>query len=648
MRSKTSFFSPAVYRKNLTRFAPLYLAYFAFWLVALPLNILSYRTSQGFNNYDLLEEALRNAMKCGVPFTAIYAILVAMALYGWYYQTRSVNALAALPVRREAWFCTNLLTALTVSIGPQLIVALLGLAAAGSMGLAGFSAMAQWFAIVSLLFFFFFALASLCASIVGQMLALPVLYFLLNFTVVVVNYVVMGILSTFVYGMSALGIELSPLSPVFHLLSNSYISYASFAPDPATAAGMEGYDRVPHFERWGYLLGLTVAALVFFAIAYFLFKKRRMESAGDVIAVRPLRPVFKYCFAAGCALVLGTLVAFVFFEGDPNGPTVAVMLLCLLAGGLVGYFTAEILLKKTFRVFRKKAWIGYGALAAGLAALVLLMEFDVTGFERRVPAVDDVKSITVYGSNGPLKIESPELIADMTALHQSIVEHKREQESMVRSFYGGGPASAETGREEARSNVTRQNFMLRYMFKDGRTMERTYNIYCDDALWADPNSLPRRYAALFNDPAMIELAYTLDFPINGPENVSGGHIYNSGKERMDELGGKHGPSNDYTDSFLQAEAYELYTTCVLPDLREGKIGRMAFFGDEEILEREYAAELELRFTEPSESPFGDVRQDWLNVSLTAGSRTAQYFLDRGMPLITRAELAELEEEAQRS
>ena len=56
--------------------------------------------------------------------TMVYAIFVAMALHGWYYKTASVNALAALPVRREAWFCTNLVTALTM--GTKSLEELLG------------------------------------------------------------------------------------------------------------------------------------------------------------------------------------------------------------------------------------------------------------------------------------------------------------------------------------------------------------------------------------------------------------------------------------------------------------------------------------------------------------------------------------------
>ena len=44
-------------------------------------------------------------------------------------------------------------------------------------------------------------------------------------------------------------------------------------------------------------------------IALLLHRFRRMESAGDVIAIRHLKPVFLYCFTVGCSLVLGYVLA---------------------------------------------------------------------------------------------------------------------------------------------------------------------------------------------------------------------------------------------------------------------------------------------------------------------------------------------------
>ena len=77
-----------------------------------------------------------------------------MALYSWYFHPKSVNAMAALPIRREAFFLTNLLTALTVSLVPNLLIALLSWGAASMTGLPGCSAAAQWLGIVLLQFLF--------------------------------------------------------------------------------------------------------------------------------------------------------------------------------------------------------------------------------------------------------------------------------------------------------------------------------------------------------------------------------------------------------------------------------------------------------------------------------------------------------------
>ena len=616
MPSKVSFFSPAVYRKNLTRFAPLWLAYLGIWLVIMPLSILSRRGDQYFDVWSIQRMALH--VETATLITMVYAIFVAMALHGWYYKTASVNALAVLPVRREAWFCTNLVTALTMGLIPNLIVALLTWAAAASMGLSAGMAVMTWLSIASLLYLFFYALAALCAALVGQILALPVLYVLANFTAVVINYVTVNILATFVYGLDARGYTvLAPLSPTFYLFSrqNVYIEY--FGDGLSEGSQIIGIS----FLHWGYLLALTIAAVVLLAAAFLLFRRRRMEAAGDVIAVRPLRPVFKYCFAAGCALVLGSLAAFLFFEGSGN-PSLAVMLLCLLAGGFIGYFTAEILLKKTFRVFGRE-WVGYGVFALCLTAAVLMMEFDVTGFERRVPQLEDVEQVSIWcsGTNGStIIVDDPDYIADFIALHQSIIQDKRNQETLSSSDMGRG--------------VDMAHIYLDYYLKNGAIMEREYTVYCTEEQWRSMDSPGRRMNELLSEPDLATLSCLPDFPIQGPQNISAADFYNYAAEPIQaaaESAGKTVTKPASELSLSQEEAYEIFTNCVLPDLREGKIGLPQlyyFFVNEN---PSYDASIEFRFYAKPDN------YSWCALTLTPGSRTAQYFIDRGHVLLTVAE-----------
>ena len=206
-----------------------------------------------------------------------------------------------------------------------------------------------------------------------------------------------------------------------------------------------------------------------------------------MIAVRPLRPVLKYCVTIFCSLVLGVLTALTFFSGG-SSPSLAAMLICLLAGGFVGYFMSEILLKKSFQVFRRE-WIGFGVFSLCLLAAALLMEMDAFGFERRVPAVSDVESITLDGSTfwNPAIVTEEAYIADLITLHQSIVSDKAEQEALAAQWPNG-------------DQLDYTVIDLVYQLKNGRTLARTYRLYCTEEIWHDASSLPRQYADILQDP----------------------------------------------------------------------------------------------------------------------------------------------------
>ena len=68
------------------------------------------------------------------------------------------------------------------------------------------------------------------------------------------------------------------------------------------------------------------------------------------------------------------------------------MLVCMIAGGFIGYFITSMLLNKSFRVF-KKTGLGFIVYAVILSAVVMAMEVDVFKVERYVPEIDSVESI---------------------------------------------------------------------------------------------------------------------------------------------------------------------------------------------------------------------------------------------------------------
>ena len=185
-----------------------------------------------------------------------------------------------------------------------------------------------------------------------------------------------------------------------------------------------------------------------------MYRKRRLESAGDVVAVNAMKPVFKYGVAlcAGVALGMGTTM--ILYGGD------FVLMAAIVVWGIVGYFAAEMLLQKSFRVFKK--WKGAVAVAAVFIALFLVVAFDLTGFETRIPDPDSVKSVEVSGLgvmylddsgdrfNGTITDRSQ--IRLITLLHEAAVAQRNSE-------LGNGATTS--------LNVT-------YHLKNGGTLSRQY------------------------------------------------------------------------------------------------------------------------------------------------------------------------------
>ena len=92
-------------------------------------------------------------------------------------------------------------------------------------------------------FLFFYNFAVLCCMIVGNAIMMPIVYFILNFAIPVVELMIRTVLQAFVYGMpNASGVHLSPFAPAWFLLSNGMV-----VPQFDAGYDLTGY----RLEGWG-------------------------------------------------------------------------------------------------------------------------------------------------------------------------------------------------------------------------------------------------------------------------------------------------------------------------------------------------------------------------------------------------------------
>ena len=86
-------------------------------------------------------------------------------------------------------------------------------------------------------------------------------------------------------------------------------------------------------------------------------------------------------------------------------------------------------MQKSLKVFFRN-WKGLALVCAVLLLIVGAAEFDLFGYERRVPAPDTVESVSL----NRCELREPENVAAAVALHQSLVDHKRMYDGESNGF----------------------------------------------------------------------------------------------------------------------------------------------------------------------------------------------------------------------
>lgn len=508
MRSKTSCFNGALLRKDLCRFWPLWCAYLAIWLVAVPLNqfLTLFGISARYNTpIQLMDAAISNLLSMGTEMGLwmglAFGCFFAMALFSYLCSARSVGMMHSFPIRREGLFFTHYLAGCIVFLSALAVTGLLAAAVQGAAGVLEWRNIGLWFICAAGQMLFFYSFAVFCTMFTGQILAVPVFYTALNVVVMALCQAVQMLGSIFLYGYNGGGTPawVRWLTPPYQLMARL----------EATGTWNEELRcDVDHTVTGLGTLGVyALAGLVLAGAALAVYRVRRSETAGDVVAVSWARHVFRFGLGICAALTVGQWLYYLiwseFFEGSVKSPALPLALVCMAALGLVGFFGAEMLLCKSFRVLRS-GWKGAVFVTAVVLALGIGVGLDVTGVETRVPDAAAVQSVEFsFGGNSYISgtVQDPETIERFLQLHQALIAGKEEEELRKVRFYSGDP-------DEVQKTTGQSSVTLTYHL--GRTqMRRSYELFYPYEELEDPNSLVAQLGTLVQEPA-VQRAVVLD------------------------------------------------------------------------------------------------------------------------------------------
>ena len=129
MQLKISSFNKTLFRKNLTRFWPVWglaSAGGALFPLALLVQLMRYGVERTFNQGAVeFSSMYYEVVRYGLPILSLfYAILIAIAVWSYLYNHRSVSLMHTLPLRREGLFVTNFLSGVAMLLIPYVILEL--------------------------------------------------------------------------------------------------------------------------------------------------------------------------------------------------------------------------------------------------------------------------------------------------------------------------------------------------------------------------------------------------------------------------------------------------------------------------------------------------------------------------------------------
>ncbi len=430
MKSRTLSSNLTVLKKDITRFAPSWILYTVGLLVIFMICFSTHCS-------NCTAQALGTTAFAGAIVNFCYALLNVQLLFGDLFNSRMVGALHALPLRRESWFGIHTVSGLLFALVPNLMMAVIMAIFSGSVPALPW----LWLAWGMGTYVFFFGLAALCATCVGSRFALAVVYGIANFASMLAAWLYETVYLPMLYGLT---MDLDPFlkfSPVCYgtvnitfdleLMHKNYIQ-----PD------MSDLTMTLNPEVLGYLGIITAVGVFFGALALVMYRKRHLETAGDFISAPWLKPIFLVLYTVAMGIVFQWVL----------GLFTSTEWLYLFIGLTVGFFTGQMLLMRTTRIFVKETFIGAGMILAVTAVTLVLTALDPLGVTRWVPKAEDVAKAEV--GIGPYTLEATEGedLEQLLTYHQTALDN-RDEESTVNYMYA--------------TTIT-------YTMKDGSTAKRYY------------------------------------------------------------------------------------------------------------------------------------------------------------------------------
>lgn len=499
MTSTVSKYNPVLHngRLNIKNNTKISLIILILHLFGFPLLIISemYNLSTGRDSSP--DESFVYIAVGATVIAGLAGIIIAMVNYRYLYNKAQVDMCLSAPLSRKQRFLSDYLSGLISYIVPFIITTIISgiLLLIGHFAYDGksfpiyddhgdvswvydcecFADIVPSFLTVVytgiLMMIMLYTITVLTACCCGSLFESVLYNIFINAAIPAVIYVVYyGTFENVLFGINAEPTVLKALSVTSPLGGLVYLTVKSFG-GSALYGSDEGYrfmleNNIPALF---WVIGYIIVTALMFALAYYLYNKRKAEQVSKPFVFRGL-----YVFTVSLILIVAVQLAFSSIVDDPSN------VISVFIATFAVYMLMEIVSNRGFKRF----WVGIirYAVTVGIffGFVVLVDKTDCFGAVNNIPSADSIDSIVIstggiyneYNYNsfrninyipddlnkyGLYEIKSEENIERVREIHRSTVERHNK--------YDKFPAK----------NFIESEISICYMLKNGRQIVRSYN-----------------------------------------------------------------------------------------------------------------------------------------------------------------------------
>lgn len=366
----------------------------------------------------------------------IVPILLAIFLFRFIHVKEQAELIHAFPIKREKIFVQKAFSGVIFLTVPLLVNAVILVVLTQVFDISSFLSfgeIAEWFGTIWLFLMVLFFASVFISMLTGISAVQGILTYIFLFFPVGFSILLFLNLQNWFYGFPAnyfIFEEIERYSPLSRLamLFNSPLKTSEVA------------------------IGFILLVL-FIGLSIILYRKRKLESASHAIAFHQLKPVFKYGVTF-CFMLLGGMY---FLEVERSSDSLWVYF-GYFWFSIIGYFIAEMILQKSWRVFG--AIKGYLVYAFVMSIVFIGLHFDFTGYEKKVPALEEIDHVYF----GPYLYETEENLKR---------HYEYDSEEAIEAIYNLHSEIVKTPTQQGSSY---EEVNIHYKLKNGETMIRNYTL----------------------------------------------------------------------------------------------------------------------------------------------------------------------------